>query len=902
MTEPSPTFVGRAPELESLGRALSLADGGQPQFVLVSAPAGLGKTALVDRALTGVAHRLLRVGADERSSSGAIALGQLSPELGPVTRWPLLASGAITGGSNVAVGAELVSMLGDLEPDQLVVLLVEDAQWLDSASAGAIQFALRRLTVERAAVLVTTRGGVRSVDLGWQRPAQRPGFGRSVELGALTEAEVGALAASRSGRRLPIGAVVRLTGQTGGHPLHVRILVESTPWEQLAAASGPLPVPRTLAETVAAALTGMSAAGRRVVAVTAVLGQPSSLRLLRTVAGIGDLSAAITEAAAVGLVRASMSPLGPSVGVTHPLVATTVREVLEPAERHALDAAVLPFLSGDAALRHRIAITEGYDEALAAEVEVAGIERERADEYDAAVGLLLAAADLSGDPQLRARRFLRAVALMTSKGDVVRAFGCQPEVLASPPSCERTAVLAALALLSGQLERSSALLAQARSELPAGGGERVAASIDLLTATRKVVTGVRGDDEVARVLANPAALPAWRQLARVLGAISHVLDDQPSEALDLLALPRGIGLPLDPLDVPVLAVRGAVGLWTGDPAAAMVDLALVEDHIHTGRPVYALLPLSLALAAEAQLATGRWLDAVSTVDVLLAVEEGESRALERPIAHAVAARVLTEHGEHERAGQQLDAARMWSEILNSPSNRVYVALAAATMSLRTGDPADALDALRAVHEPHLPFRRWERRLLQAQALAALGQLAAAESLARSIAGRGGHLGAEAQVVVAEVCLLRGDLVMAEAELRAAATAIPGVNSHLRAREAQLRGELAIRTGHPDAGSTAISVARRLFADLGAWPRVAQCDQRLAELRGDAPPTGPRLSDRELEVARLVALGLSNAEAAARLYVSRKAIEFHLTNVYGKLGISSRRELASRFQAGAASTP
>jgi DNA-binding CsgD family transcriptional regulator len=57
-----------------------------------------------------------------------------------------------------------------------------------------------------------------------------------------------------------------------------------------------------------------------------------------------------------------------------------------------------------------------------------------------------------------------------------------------------------------------------------------------------------------------------------------------------------------------------------------------------------------------------------------------------------------------------------------------------------------------------------------------------------------------------------------------------------------------------------------------------------------------LSERERQVAHLVASGLSNAETAARLYVSRKAVEFHLTNVYLKLGISSRRALASELAA------
>ena len=890
-------FVGRDAELGDLQLALEAADGGRPQCFLVTGAAGMGKTTLVHRALAGYPHTLLRISGDEVETSVPFAaVRQVASEVARTDRaaWPWPADGVPPDVSDLAVGAALVRILGDLHPEGLLILLVEDAHWLDAGTATALQFAIRRLTVERAAVLVTTRGGSRTADLGWMRPAMVPGSGTSVELGPLSDAQVAQLVAARHGALLAPAAVARLTEQTGGHPLHVRVVLDSLSREQLSAHSGPLPVPRTLAGGVAATTAALSETARRLVAVAAILDRPADARLLRTILGT-DVAAAIGEAVAAGLLRDTTSAPGRAVRVSHPLVATALRDGLPPAERRALDAAVLPHLAGEDALRHRIAATDGYDDALAAEVEAVAVAHEAADRMGAAIDLLLAAADLTADPHDRARRFLRAVALMTTDGDIVRAFECRPAVLQCPPSAERTAVLAALALLAGQLDTGGALLAQAWTESP--GEPRLVASLHLLEATRKVLTGTGAQTEVRQVLAGPGALPQWRQLARVLGAMSEIIDNRPARALGFVDVPPAIGRPVDPFEVPLLAMRGGVHLWTGDDAAAAVHLQTVEQHIQTGRRVPALLPLSLSLIAEVQLATGRWIESLATVELLLAVEEGQSRAVERPIVHAIAARVLAEHGQTERALEHLETARLWNQVLGSAPNRVSVGLAAAVVALLSGDVDGATAALDEVDEPGVEFRALERTLLRAQTLLGAGQAAQAETLARQVARSAGWLGAEGHLVVAEAALIRRDVVAVEAALRAAATAVPADNGYLRAREAQVRALQAEQAGHTDAAVAALTVAQQMFTALGAWPRAHRCADRLAQLQGDAPAGVPpaNLSERELEVARLVALGVSNGEAATRLYVSRKAIEFHLTHVYAKLGISSRRQLAAALR-------
>ncbi len=899
-------FVGRVDQLDAVRAALTAADAGNPQFVLVTAPAGMGKTTLVDRALATVPHRVVRVLADElESSAGYAALGQLAAALSGSrsSAWPLLSAGVPEDASVLGVGAELVRLLGDLDPDRLLVLLVEDAQWLDVDTAAALQFAVRRLTVERAAVVVTTRFGIRSVDMGWQRPAEANGSGTSLDLGPLSNDDVAELALVHHGRRLAPAAAARLAEQTGGNPLHVRLIVESSSWEQLSAVTGPLPVSRTLAATVGAGFASLSGEAQALVAAAAVLGRPVELRLLQVMAGVDEAAHAITEASAAGLLRETGSAIGRSVQIPHPLIVTAVREVLDAGRREALERAAARFMTGETALRHRLAAAHGCDEELAAEAEAAAIAHEAAGDDDAGVTLFLAAAEVSSDPARRSARLLRAVGLMATQGDIVRALSCRADVMACAPSSERTAVLAALALLSGRLVPAGELLAQARRELLDAPDDRIDASVNLLDATRKVVTGQGGLQDAERVLAASSALPAWRQHARVLGALSHVIAGRYRDALAMVQIPPFPGRGVDSADIPLLTISGAIRLWTGDDFAAAADLEVVENHIRAGRRMPALLGLSLALTAEVHLLTGHWSESMAMVELALDVEEGESRALERPIVHAVAARVLAEHGEEQRAVEQLEAARLWSELLSSQSNRVYVEMTAATIALLAGDPAAAAAALDAVNRPQIHFRAAERRLQRALTFLAAGQPRRAAELAGEIVGHGGSVGAEASVVLAEAALARNDLPGADAALRVASTAISPDNAFLRAREAQVRGELAVRTGNSGAGIAAITAARGLLAGVGAWPRVARCDNRLAELQTAtlAHGAGSRLSDRELQVARLVALGLSNSEAASRLFVSRKAIEFHLTNVYAKLGITSRRQLADRLQRGAGSS-
>ena len=113
------------------------------------------------------------------------------------------------------------------------------------------------------------------------------------------------------------------------------------------------------------------------------------------------------------------------------------------------------------------------------------------------------------------------------------------------------------------------------------------------------------------------------------------------------------------------------------------------------------------------------------------------------------------------------------------------------------------------------------------------------------------------------------------------------------------GQVLRRAGQRRAAAERLSAARERLVGLRARPWVERCEQELAACglapakRSEFDPS--RLTAQELAVARLVAVGMSNRQVASELFISIKTVQFHLTHIYAKLGVSSRAELAAQFR-------
>ena len=156
--------------------------------------------------------------------------------------------------------------------------------------------------------------------------------------------------------------------------------------------------------------------------------------------------------------------------------------------------------------------------------------------------------------------------------------------------------------------------------------------------------------------------------------------------------------------------------------------------------------------------------------------------------------------------------------------------------------------------------------------------------------------------------LHGDLATATGHQAAAAAAFQtawhrarGLRVPLALAQLEISDARLLRAvGQPQQAVARLRSARRRLITLGARPYLQACDKELAAAGAPAgPETAPAfvgLTPAEQSVARLVALGRSNRQAAAELYVSVKTVEFHLGHIFGKLGIRSRKELITRIGA------
>jgi predicted ATPase len=144
--------------------------------------------------------------------------------------------------SPFSVGAALLEILGSLQDRAAVVLAVDDAHWMDLSSAGALLFALRRVYADRVLVLIASRPeGLDRLAPSWLRFLADPERVQRLRLGGLSTRDVGLLSDSLGAGQLTLAAAERLRDHTGGHPLHVTVLLSELPADALAFDQGSPP-------------------------------------------------------------------------------------------------------------------------------------------------------------------------------------------------------------------------------------------------------------------------------------------------------------------------------------------------------------------------------------------------------------------------------------------------------------------------------------------------------------------------------------------------------------------------------------------------------------------------------------------------------------------------------------
>lgn len=903
-----------------LSSSLEAAASGEAHLVAIEGEAGIGKSAIV-RQLLRSCPRAVALAASGDEGEMTLAYGviaQLAACAGlPATEGlPLLVSGPPPGADPLAVGAQLLALLASLqEAASVVVMVIDDLQWVDEPSRRALRFVLRRLVADRVLVICSSRcGAMRSLDEGWARLLTSGPAVQRLRLGGLQEQDLIQLSEALHAGPLSIQGARRLAAHTGGNPLFSRALLEDLPAMAFEAhLQGPLPAPASLADALVPRLGGLDAEARALVEAAAILGVSMPLAHASEVAGVTDGLGAFERASEAGLLQVG-GPSPAEIAFPHQLMRQAIGEGLGASRARELHLRAARVVEADQALVHRVAASAGPDPALSLELEAAARQARSRRAISRAAALYLHAAQLSATSTEQARLLIQSMDCHLQVSAVSSAEQLRGPVERLPPSAARDAALGQLALLQARAPEAEALLLSAWGRHDPTSEASVGAAAALALGTLYVLgRSEEAQRWTALALDGPIDDGYWRSAAMYTHGIARAITEGPTAALGAFSVldPAPGAVPPDQIDA--LTARGMVKTWADDLRGAAADLAVAAERVRAGEMVkYPGQPL--AFLAEAEMGLGNWDDAVTHGELAVALAHDAERTWDYPYLHAIAAQVPAYRGDWAQAAAHVDAAERSAAAFGARTAMTFAAGArcalgfaqddpvavarAGEVALRGGKPASS--GRLASKEPAgaaIIGRAW--RPLHIWALIRLGRFEEAES------HLGEFLSAAAEQKVASATIRVGRLAGILAEARGDhAGAERAFEEALQADEAiELPfwrslthldwGRYQRRRGRRRRAIESLAAAREGFAGLGARPFLQTCDVELAALgmrgRGDL---GSELSltQQEAAVARHVAAGKSNREVAAELYVSPKTVEFHLGNVFAKLGIHSRSQL------------
>lgn len=902
---PDSRFVGRSEELSRLETLMEDVRAGQPRIALVEGDVGVGKTLLVEHFICEhPAETVLWASGDESERQVPYAMIDQLVRRAGLTEAGLMQEGSLL--DPVTAGSRVLEALGAAQEHGPAVVVIDDAHWADSHSLRALGFALRRLVADRVLAVIIAR----TTELEWlpdslRRPVAAEGAIR-LRVRPFDASELAKLAATRGLEDFSSRAALRLHEHTEGNPLLAAALLDELPREVWHGPLTHLPAPRSYESMVLGRLAATSADARELVEAAAVLGVRCDLETVVDVAGVAHREDALDGAVRAGLVRAEELDADAVIRFTHPLIQAAVYGQLTPARRMRLHRAAAGAAQDEwSRLRHRVLAIASPDDALADELEAFAARETSRGAWARAAESLIASSRLSTDAGETRRRMLLAVDSMLYHGDIAQARSYAEEIAGYEPGPLRDCVLAFGATMTGRPSAAERQLLDAWEHTDPNGDAVLRATIARRAALHFLYR-LRGEETVrwSKRAASPQArgdVVAEMLPLGVGAAYAGKLQEGLSEVEAAVErAEQGVGRH----GVSLLRARGWLRLVMDDLPGARDDLRTeAREALRLGSSGTAAFALALLARAEYQL--GDWDDAsLHAGRAILITTELEHPFLVLAVASAVA--VTAARGDWSLAEEQLSLLPTRSEDYEQAI--VASAIARAQLASARGNPDDVISALRPVAE--LTDREgvdepgcWPWPHLWAEALVHTGDLAGAgrfldmhESLA---------VARERRSSIAKLARVRGQLHAAQGEGRLAD------ESFARSLDAaeRTRMPLDIASAHLSWGQALrrrnrrsdaqqhLVAARDIYARLGARPFCQRCDREI-QASGLSPRRRPEcrpeeLTPQERSVALLVAKGLSNREVAAELVVSVRTVEYHLTHVYAKLGLTSRAQLVAR---------
>ena len=904
-------LIGRQRERAVLERVLDTARDGHGTVLVVHGDPGVGKTALLQHAA--------EVGEDFRAVQTAGVEGEMELDYAALQRLcsPILDFGerlpdpqreslGVAFGLNAGeapspffVGLAVLGLLSEAAEQQPLLCLVDDAQWLDGASARALAFVARRLLAERIALTF----GARAVGSGLARFPQ-------LRVEPLGRRDARALLESVLAARLDESVLERLLAETGGNPLALIELPRGLTPAQLAGGFGlpaALPLSAGIEQSFTRRLARLPRDARRLLLLAAAepVGDPALL--WRAAQELG-----ISEAAGHAVESEGLLTLDGAVVFRHPLVRSAVYSAAEPNERRdvhrALAAATDPQIDPDRRAWHRAQAASVPDEDVAAELERSATRAQTRGGFAAAAAFLERAATLTPAPERRSERALVAAQTKFRAGaldDALRLLSSTEAGALDELDRARVELLRAqIAFVSTHGSDAPRMLLEAARRLsslsPTLACETYLEAMSAAMFAGRLAAPGASVLDVARAAKTAPRPPVLNAPEILLDGLATLFSDGYEVAVPILRRAHNAfdvsGLPVsEQLRWKWLATASSVHVWDDERWEA-----ISERHVQIARETGALgeLPLALSQRVYAHLFAGELTAAASLVDeVRVAIEAtGSSLAPYGAVGLAAfrgreaEAAALIEESRQDvtRRGEGIGLSVLdWAEAV------LYNGLA------RYEDACGA--ALRVAEYPYdLSTSNWGIvELIEAAVRAGAPELAAGArahlaDMAR-VSGSDWALGIGARSEALLVDDLRAEELYVEAveRLGRSRMAVDLARAHL------VYGEWLRRQRRRADSRTELRAAHDLFSDFGmeAFTERARIELEATgeHARKRTVDALAQLTPQETQISRLVAQGHTNREIAAQLFISPSTVEYHLRKVFRKLGVKSRTQLANHVR-------
>ncbi|MGX1806451.1 AAA family ATPase [Nocardia sp. NPDC055321] len=887
-------LYGRQAEQLRIDELLDAARAGRSGALVLRGEAGIGKTALLDHAAARGVPCVRGAGVESEAElpfaglhlllRSALPLVDALPERQRAALLGAFGLGEHHAGDQLLIGLAVLSLLAEQAADGPLLVLIDDAHWLDRATADTLLFVARRVEAEGIVLIFATRTGAADF------PA--PGL-PELEVPALRQDAAAAMVDAATPDLTP-ALRYRLLSEAGGNPLALRELPAVLAVEPDDAGPNPLPLSQRLQVAFHGRVSRLPAPTRTLLLVAAAAGASELDPLLRAAttlgAGIGDLQPAEED----GLVHTD----GRTLAFRHPLLRSAVYRGAPLAQRLAAHGALAAALDRpeDADLRawHRASAATGPDEDIAAELAATADRARARNGFHGAVAAYERAAALSADRAAKVHRLVRAAETAGEAGlyDVADRLAGRAAAQTAEP-----ALAARLDLIRGRAEFGAGKQLPAHRRLVAAAD---AARAEPLLAARILLVAVHtawylGAAELREVTdrLSALALPVDNSLAHstayVLAGVHgrysaplHETADRAratgAEVSDLVQL-SGVGLVVGQDDQVAELVGELITACRDEGRIGPLPTLLFfrsEAETFLGRPREALVIATEGARIARDIGQEHWVGQHTAMLAYLAALAGREAECRSAAAESVSERF----GGADAPGAswahaalalldlgygRVDSALARFEILTrEPARHMVIGLRSLPdlieSAVRLGDPGRAGDALERLDRwAELSGQPWVAALA-ARAHALLSPDAEAERYYRTAVELGGRPFEQAR-------------------------------THL------LYGEWLRRNRRKADARTPLAAALETFERLGAAPWAARASTELGALGVGAATraaTGvlAALTPQELQIVRLAAQGMSNRDIAAQLFLSPRTVGHHLYKAYPKLGVVSRGELKS----------